>query len=57
MYVEDAVSAQGPISLVVSPSITVAELKQQVEELVSQLDDLCCLYLDFLFDHLYLFIL
>jgi len=32
MYVEDAVSAQGPISLIVSPSITVAELKQQVEE-------------------------
>ena len=32
MYVEDAVSAQGPISLIVSPSITVAELKQQVED-------------------------
>ena len=32
MYVEDAVSAQGPISLIVSPSLTVAELKQQVEE-------------------------
>jgi RanBP-type and C3HC4-type zinc finger-containing protein 1 len=32
MYVEDAVSAQGPISLVVAPSITVAELKQQVEQ-------------------------
>ena len=32
MFVEDAVSAQGPISLIVSPSITVAELKQQVEE-------------------------
>ena len=32
MYVEDAVSAQGPISLIVSPSITVAELKVQVEE-------------------------
>ena len=32
MFVEYAVSAQGPISLIVSPSITVAELKQQVEE-------------------------
>jgi len=32
MYVEDAVSAQGPIVLVVAPSITVAELKLQVEQ-------------------------
>ena len=32
MFVEDAVSAQGPITLVVAPSLTVAELKQQVEQ-------------------------
>ena len=32
MYVEDAHQAQGPITLIVSPSITVAELKQQVEQ-------------------------
>ena len=32
MYVEDAHQAQGPITLIVSPSITVAELKLQVEQ-------------------------
>ena len=32
MFVEDAVSAQGPITLIVAPSLTVAELKQQVEK-------------------------
>ena len=30
MYVEDAVSAQGPIQVNINPTITVAELKQQV---------------------------
>ena len=32
MFVEDAVSAQGPIVIEVNPSITVAELKVQVEK-------------------------
>ena len=30
MYVEDAVSAQGPIQVTINPTISVADLKQQV---------------------------
>ena len=32
MFVEDAVSAQGPIVVEVNPEITVADLKQQIEK-------------------------
>jgi len=32
MYVEDKVSHQGPISLQVIPTMTVAQLKEKVEE-------------------------
>ena len=32
MYVEDAVSAQGPIPVDVNPNITVGELKLQVSK-------------------------
>ena len=32
MFVEDAVSAQGPIVVEVNPAITVAELKLQIEK-------------------------